>query len=146
MSEHWANIIGAWLGNETDEEVEAFLNPPDAHEGTMSERLVGPLGHVMREFAAGNPGTQHLVGELAEAHKRLRECEGMMTRREVLELIVKRHRQYLEATNSASRSEHWGAVGGLSQVLGWPPAPGITVRNAAHELALLMNAEREEAD
>jgi hypothetical protein len=30
-------------------------------------------------------------------------------------------------------------------VLGWPAAPGITVRNAAHELALLMNAEREEA-
>lgn len=98
----WTKIIGAWPGDETDEEVEAFLNPPDAHEG-------------------------------------------MMTRREVLELIVKRHRQYLEATNSASRSEHWGAVGGLSQVLGWPPAPGITVRNAAHELALLENAEREEA-
>ena len=69
MSKHWKNIIA---GNETDEEVEAFLNPPDAHEGTMSERLVGPLGHVMREFAAGNPGTQHLVGELAEAHKRVR--------------------------------------------------------------------------
>jgi hypothetical protein len=72
------------------------------------------------------------------------EHEGMMTRREVLEMIVKRHQQYLEATNSVMRSEAWGAIGGLSQVLGWPPAPGLTVRNAAHELALIEHAEREE--
>lgn|GEM_PF-4610859 len=36
----WTKIIGAWPGDETDEEVEEFLNPPDAHEGMMTRREV----------------------------------------------------------------------------------------------------------
>lgn len=72
------------------------------------------------------------------------EHEGMMTRREVLEMIAKRHQDYLRESNAWLKNEAWGAVGAASQVLGWPPAPGLTVVKAAHELALLMNAEREE--
>jgi hypothetical protein len=141
VSKHWKNIIA---GNETDEEVEAFLNPPDAHEGTMSERVVGPLGHVMREFAAGNPGTQHLVGELAEAHNRLREYEGMMTRREVLEEIAKINR-WKEPEGVYQRAWRNGQLITYALCLGIMGFAPEQMLNAAHELALLMNAEREEA-
>jgi hypothetical protein len=112
--------------------------------GTMSERVVGPLGHVMREFAAGNPGTQYLIGEVLEAHKRLREYDGMMTRREVLEKVTQTSRALCMA-NSTSQVWWNGYLTGLSisaHIRGQLPEQ---VRDAAHELALLMNAEREEA-
>jgi hypothetical protein len=114
-------------------------------EGTMSERVVGPLGHVMREFAAGNPGTQHLVGELAEAHKRLREYEGMMTRREVLEEIAKINR-WKKPEGVYQRAWRNGQLITYALCLGIMGFMSEQMLNAAHELALLMNAEREEAD
>ena len=97
----WTKIIGAWPGDETDEEVDAFLNPPDAHEG-------------------------------------------MMTRREVLEKVTQTSRALCMAD---STSQVWwnGYLTGLSisaHIRGQLPEQ---VRDAAHELALLMNAEREEA-
>lgn len=100
-----------------------------------AEGDVGPLDHVMREFAIGNPGTQYLVRELAEVYKRLREYEGMMTRRGVLENIAQ------PMFRSADLEAFWA---GYQQGLITAAQAGTRIR-AAHELALLMNAEREEA-
>ena len=76
------------------------------------------------------------------------EHAGVMTRREVLELLIRRDRMFWQTEASDEiRALHWGAVGGISQVLEWPFATSIEtrVRIAAHELALLMAGEREVA-
>jgi hypothetical protein len=104
----------------------------------MSEHEIGPIGHMLLEVGAGNPGATHLLEELAEAKRRLREYEGMMTRREVLEDVLSvpnrlRNLDFVEAYVS-------GVVVALLRVIG-----AETMRDAQHELALLMNAEREEA-
>lgn len=131
----------------------------------MSEHEVGPIGHMLQEVGAGNPGAAHLLEELVEVKRRLREYEGMMTRREVLERL-----QHFFA-------EHFVTDCPLDESLcvRWPNPPKCCVfrdpeygdtwraptqeqaswcwlykalggdEDAAHELALLMHAEREEA-
>ena len=129
----------------------------------MNKHNDGPLRHVIREFAAGNPGTQYLIGEVLEAHERLREYEGMMTRREVLEAIARhsatirrcpprsferqeKDMEYQLALLNVLRIHEpltpiWGGFTKMSDGT-WART---RVTEAAHELALLMNAEREEA-
>ena len=106
------------------------------------ERETGPIGHMLMEVGAGNPGATHLLSELAEAKRRLRGYEGMMTRREVLEKLAQTHRAMSMAQ---STSQVWwnGYMTGLAISAGIKGRLPEQVHDAAHELAL-MDAEREE--
>lgn len=108
---------------------------------------VGPIGYVLREVGEGNPGAMHLLEELAEAKRRLREYEGMMTRRECLERIVgawlpEGPKSFCE---DCYEDLQWiGNVMGGLYILGIARTsediPGALL-DAAHELALMMNEE-----
>lgn len=101
----WTRIIGAWPGDETDEEVEAFLNPPDAHEGMMTRREV--IAELCETWAKADKMRDEGSGKFA--HIPTFRAHGVLA-------VLKR---------------------------GWGSATW-NVRDLAHELALLMNAEREE--
>ena len=85
--------------------------------------------------------------QLALAVQRVEATEaayaGMMTRREVLEALVGAEAGW--RINGARDAWFGGRVVGLGHTLGLIPSTD-ELRAAAHELALLMNAEREEAD
>lgn len=116
----------------------------------MSEHEVGPIGHMLQEVGAGNPGALHMLEELADAKRRLREHEGMMTRREVLERIV--GAWVVDGPKSfcedCYEDEFWvGNVMGGLYILGIARTSediAGSIIDAAHELAMLMDAEREE--
>lgn len=85
-----------------------------------------------------------IVAGACAASGRISEHEGMMTRREVLEKLAQTHRAMSMAQ---STSQVWwnGYMTGLAISAGIKGRLPEQVRDAAHELALLMNEERGKA-